>query len=165
MNGIRKIKRFDSILIQFNSLVLCDIDDTVLNYKNETEEYWKTHNHGDDPKYRKWANLINNVEPKFTCDTFKEFYDVIKNTQSELVFITARDSIHKSMTENQLEKLGITGHEIYFLEGNLKGDFIKNKFEIGRHTIFIDDNEKQVYDVYEKNSHISIYHFEKEYEE
>lgn len=158
MDNILQVKNFNSISLQSNSLILCDIDDTIINYRQETNEYWSNHTKGSDPKYRKWASLICDVPPTFVCSTFEQFYDKVKNTNSELVFVTARDPIHEPMTVNQLEQLGIVGHNIHHLAGSSKGDFIKNTFMTERNVIFIDDSSEHVNDVLNKNPHINVYH-------
>lgn len=156
--NVTTIKTFKEIKFPINSLILCDIDDTLVNYSEETNEYWKNNMYLEDPKYEKWADLIRDVPPTFSCNTFEDFYIEIKQTGSELVFITARNPSHMDMTENQLKQLGLSEHSIHYLAGKLKGEFIKETFKTGRHTIFIDDSYKQVNDVLEKNPYINVYH-------
>lgn len=158
-NMIQMINTFNSITIGLRSVILCDIDDTLLSFKNHIGDYWNTQNKIDHT-YEIWFSLIRGKVPELTHDDIHSFIDRIISNDSKLILITARNEIFRDGTLEHLKSVGIKFHDIHFLNGNLKGDFIKKNYNSSEFDIhFIDDDIRQVKDVSSKNPNINVYHF------
>lgn len=159
---IKRISNFKRIKLKENSIVLCDIDDTLLNFEHFIGDYWNTSNKVDHT-YDIWFSLIENQIPLISHASFYTFLDEIHRTNSKLILITARSEKFKNGTLHHLKTVDIIFHDIHFLNGNLKGDFISKFYSKDIHEFsdihFIDDDICQVFDVKEKNANINVYHF------
>ncbi len=158
--NIKIIKNFYSIPLKIRTTVLCDLDDTIFDFKDHVGTYWLDSDR-NDPFYERWFSLIKDKDPKPTCEHLYNFLEDIKLTSSSLIFITARNERFKNGTLTHLEKMRIEFENIYFLNGELKGSFIRDFLTPCVNTIFIDDDSDQVNDVAIKNPNLTVYHFKK----
>lgn len=155
-----KISSFANIDIKPGSLVLCDIDDTVLTYPldlthwlNETKahliainDYW------DDEDCRaialnEWADYRKVTKPIHTDDTgFKQMEDKVSSTNGQLMFITARSIQCKEKTHQDLKAIGINcdSYPIHFtLDHKMsKAEYVGKFIDTSGYSqiYFIDDN-------------------------
>lgn len=157
---MRHVTNFSSIIIPRRSIVLCDIDDTVLHFGEVTTNYFSTVLREQDPFYEEWGRRIQNQIPELTCISFNDFYSKIIESESELIFVTARNSKFTDMTLVHLKYLGLDKHTVYHLNGSCKGDFVNNmNLDKDRPKLFIDDSLLNTVAVKEKNPHIETYVF------
>lgn len=172
------ISSYDNINIKNNSLILCDIDETVLKYNGINREWWKQrfyYHYDKDKDYDKadinslndWKNYIYNTQPTITDNYgFRNFIDKINETNSTLYFITARDKDMEIITEKHFNELNIDFYkeQIHYVGINSKGAYIKDNFKLANYNtiIFIDDREVHLNEVKDETKDIkevNTYHF------
>lgn len=170
---IQKISDFNEIKINenYSTLVLCDIDDTVIKYNCIDENWWNTQDATVEMKYKKlkeWESYIKECDPEFTCNNFLKFYKNVKNNDdSDIIFITARAKHMEYFTHKHLDLLDIPKNNlVYHLDHNPKGHFIYKNINFSKYKeiIFIDNDieninsvndffgEKIKYYLFEKNN-------------
>ena len=153
------VKSFKDIPIQRNTLVLCDIDDTVIVFEKLGKTWWRerfddyyerTHDYdlSDKEVLKEWVHQIQKNEPVQVDEAgFTDFMERINATGSILVFVTARTSDLADLTIAHLKQVGITPKTaIHYTNNESKGDYIANvlDFDDFDHVIFIDDMEHNV---------------------
>jgi hypothetical protein len=170
------ISTFNEIKLKPNSLVVLDIDDTLIYFDNINHNWWKEkfeyyysyfkdYDNADIETYDIWISHITQVSPKLTDEyVFKFFDDCLKNN-CKIILLTARNKNNKNLTIKQLQecKLLFDEKDIYFDEN--KGDCLKNLitnvYTNFKSIIFVDDLENNLNDV--KNSltnyEIELYKF------
>jgi len=172
--NVYNISSFDQINIPDNSLILCDIDETVLKYKTHSDlslypteyinsDWWKykfeyyydlhlNYDLAECQSYSDWINIINNTHPECTDYIgFGNLLTKLKETNSSIKFITARKSDIEEITINHLNKINNEKFEIIFCDNTPKGEIIKSDnhiFEGINHIIFIDDLINNIENVY-----------------
>jgi uncharacterized HAD superfamily protein len=140
---INNINSFQNISITENTLIFCDIDETILKYEIINHKWWKdkleyyynihnNHNISNQCAYLEWKEYIYNNLPSYTDKNgFLKMLDTIKKTNSKLIFITAREKNIKNITIQQLKHLKINNYDILFVgKKKTKGLFIKDNFDI-----------------------------------
>ena len=82
--------------------------------------------------------------------------DRIKQTNSQLLFVTARSLDLKEVTHQHLQTLGVAAEEIYFCGAASKGERIQQCIGLDKHdhVVFIDDQISNI-----EGSRIACYHF------
>lgn len=156
---IKKINSFELVEIKENSLVLCDIDDTVLRFDlNFDDFYFKTKKHIQDiNNYIDEQDMVKIASKEFSdyrdkntpFHTDKNGFDKlekkISDSNSKLYFITSRSEKYKNVTEEQFKLIGIdhSKYPIYFTFDYKmsKADFIEKYIDISNFSqiYFIDD--------------------------
>jgi hypothetical protein len=164
---IFKIKSFNLVDIKQNSLILCDIDDTILRYqynmdyfieKSRREIVYITDNFNEeDIKFLAECEYEDHryfTEPFYTDkEGFDNMLKKISETNSNLIFITARSNKSREKTKNQLEKIGIdiNNYPIHFtFEYKIsKAEYIKKYIYLTQfdNIYFIDDQVNNVKNV------------------
>lgn len=152
------ISSFSEVNIKHNSLVIVDIDETILKYTDTkkdivNEKWWKSifnsyydihrrYDIADDLAYDQWKELVYKSLPEHTdIDGFNEMIKKVSDTNSEIVFVTARHEDMRKITIDHLKHVGVNKYEIHFTSNCNKAPIIheihsrKNKDNI----IFIDD--------------------------
>jgi len=127
------INSFNNIEITDNSLVLCDIDETLL-----TNTFIKLKSKQNNKPIIK-LNL-----PKYTDKTgFFNMMQKLNRTNSKLCFVTARDIKYVELTRKQFKFLGINieNFPVFFCGDTPKGLVIKTKINLTnfKEILFIDD--------------------------
>jgi len=159
------INTFSNINISQNTLILCDIDDTILKFDNINQIWWKNRfnyyyslsNNYDDADLQvlnEWIDYIEINNPKFTDKNgFIKLLHKINKTNSEIIFITARESYLEKLTQKHFEYVNLSSfnYKIYHIGDVSKGTFINLNFDIEKYSnvIFIDDLDKNLESVYE----------------
>lgn len=148
--------------IEHNSLIICDIDDTLLFWNKTPEDFI--------PMIKSFQPFITELELKLECEywlsiyintynpepTDKEGFDLflqkIRDSNSKLLFLTARNQNSQQFTEKNFKAIGLEYHDydIYYTNNIMtKGEYIKNNFNITpyKQLYFIDDYETNIYSI------------------
>ena len=159
IRNIRKIIDFKQIKLLTNSLVLCDIDDTILYYPG-----FKYNNEANN--LDKWINHVKYNKPVKMCNSYFDLHNEVNRTSSKLILLTARNRDFEDLTRDHLGFLGLTYHDIIFCSGQNKGCYLLKLLEFDttyyNKVVFIDnelDNIKDVSCIY--GNAIEYYHFDK----
>lgn len=173
---MNQIDTFDMINIISNTLVLSDIDETILFYDDINQKWWKerneyymniynTHELVSSHSLDDWFKYIQENKPKHTDKVgFENMLKRIEETNSSLMFVTARHPKFEEITKEHFNHLDIDSskYEIHYLAGISKGEYIKNNIDISKHdqVIFIDDLVKNIKSVTDNfKDKIKTYHF------
>jgi len=129
--GYPVLNSFNNVPITQKSLILCDIDDTLLT--NKFVKFTANKNN----------NLVINL-PKYTDkDGFTNLLQKLQKTNSKLYFVTARNIKYIEFTRRQFKILGIDidKYPVYFCGDIPKGIIIKKFINMTnyKNIIFIDD--------------------------
>jgi hypothetical protein len=176
---IKKVTSFSVIsdMIKENTLVLCDIDETVLRYKKSLDDFYKESYEylikiddffdEEDTKNLALNEFYEYRESNIPFHTDKDGWDKmidqIEKTNSKLVFITARSNASKNTTLEQLKSVGIESnkYEYHFTYDYKmsKGSYIENFIDINQfdNVFFIDDDENTTKIVKHKHNTIDCY--------
>lgn len=152
------IRTFNDIEIQHNTLVLCDIDDTVLAFDKIDKHWWRErfayyytrngdYDFSDQAVLKEWIYLIKTQAPvPVDTDGFINFMEKLVQTNSRIIFVTARTSELVDVTIKHLYHIGITNPDVHYVGDMPKGDYIKNaiSFTDFDNIIFIDDLEQNI---------------------
>ncbi len=157
---IYKTSSFEEIIIKPNSLVLCDIDDTVLRYGVTLKDCLdlarkhlvESNDYIDEEDTKAmgldyWDEYRSDNKPYHTdLEGFKKLEQQLINTNSTLLFVTARSKNHSDTTEKQLVDIGIeTKYPIHYTADHKisKADYISKFIQTDScdHMYFIDDLE------------------------
>lgn len=173
-NIIKLIRSFDDIKLKPNTLILSDIDETILKFDQVNQTWWKNnfnshylvHNdyaQADEYAFSKWIEVISITKPSHTDHTgFFRLLGRVQRSNSEIEFITARNSeliLHTSRHFEDLE-LNYMDFQVHHLGGFSKGKYIQsmfgNKLSKYDHIIFIDDLEHNILSVLDNVIHPSL---------
>lgn len=157
---IKKIRKFNEINIIPNSLVVFDIDDTLIRFdelgfnwwNNKINEYYeKTNNYetADMMTYKDWLDIVSKNDPKLVDDEVHHFIDKLKKNKCHIILLTAREILMKEMTHEHLSKHDLYFEHIYFNKNKgdeLKKIILKHYFDINN-VIVIDDIAKNLLDI------------------
>lgn len=178
INEHKIISSFEDLTIKKNSIVLCDIDETILKYDGINERWWrerfnshyennKDYDEADLNTLKDWKNFICESNPKYTDEIgFINMLKEIKDTNSDLHFVTARTNDLVDITKKHFKDLNIDFYDgqIHYVGKGCKGEYIKDKFKLTKYdmVIFIDDKKYNLDAVKEKNhkhKELHTYHF------
>lgn len=181
------ISSFKNININTNTLVICDIDDTLLKSKMNLNHFYqmikdnfialstytplnKTINLSQEDKLKDAMDMqqyYNQVSGFIHTDLdgFTQMLDIIKQTQSHLIFLTARSQTIEDYTKQNFKEIGINYDDftIYYTNNKkIKGQYIKDHIDLSSYNlvIFIDDNINQLESVIDKCTGVVCYKFE-----
>lgn len=161
MLTIKSINTFFDISIEYNTLVICDIDETLLYFpgidniwwlNKLNEHYFQTndHNLAHSLTNKSWAEYAINTKPQMTdLWGFNCMLCKINETRSKIVFLTARNWSFetKFFTKKNLYDVGLNPkkYAIYYSHYVPKDEYIRNIMNINLNlynkVIFIDDND------------------------
>jgi len=165
--NFEKLSSFSNIPIAESTLVICDIDDTVL-YFPKKEEFVKNlvkdllnQFSPEEAEYEAQGmmNMYHIIQKPAHTDLagFNALLEQLDNKHGKLVFLTARQQRDDKFTRDHLTTIGIdeSKFEVYYTDNQIsKGEFIHKKFgkEIGsgkwNNVIFIDDCEDYIRSVW-----------------
>lgn len=172
-----EINNFNDIEINSNSLIICDIDETVLTYRknlryfielnkqispNPSIYYFKALEDYEFYKINEYYDDIIHTD----LEGFYNMIDKINQLNGNIIFLTARHHSSNDYTRKQLSSINIHHHNysIYYTGNTItKGDYIKLYLDIDGYDeiIFIDDLDFNLNSVYETNPKIKCYKFVK----
>jgi len=153
------VKSFKDIPVERNTLVLCDIDDTVIVFEKLGKKWWREqfedyyerngdYDFSEKAVLKEWIHQIHKEKPVHVDEEgFTDFVERINATGSTLVFVTARSSDLFCLTLHHLKQLGISPKtDVHYTNNTPKGDYIANviDFDDFDHIVFIDDMEHNV---------------------
>lgn len=164
--NIININTFDKVIIKPNTLIICDIDDTVLKFEHIDSKWWEkkydyylTQSQSNDPEQadsktlESWIEHVITNNPTHTDSKgFERLLNKIVETKSELIFVTARRIGLEEITKKHFDLVNISNHnyKIYHIGNIPKGKFIKSNIQNDNfsHVIFIDDLNKNLESVF-----------------
>ncbi len=176
------ITSFNQVNIIPNSLIVLDIDDTILGFDGIDDKWWidriqyymeKSYDYktADHMALTDWINYIKVNKPKLLDKiNFLEFLDSAYKLGCEVILLTARKECFKELTYQHVKDLDIDieTDKIYFNENKgieLK-NILENKYTNYKNIIFIDDNIKNIINVQNTFENVDyntnlykIYHF------
>jgi len=178
------INKFSEIEIKPNTIVLCDIDDTFLHHPaiNNTwtlviysffQEQSRTIFGSVDNKLafhaaRRYIDeVIDNMPFQYTD---KDGFFSMMNSAAYFAFVTARHVNSKEFTYSNLRSMNLDpeNFQIHFCGDMAKGEYIERNFDLTKydHVIFIDDQMRNLENVYLVTSHpkLELYQFKYEIE-
>jgi hypothetical protein len=182
MNCWEAVSSFSHVPIYPNTIVFCDIDDTIihhprLNYSwiQMLSTFFTVQYLGSDPpQYDERIplarcnayinNLMNTTHPVKQTDS--EGFNKLVNSSAHFVLITARDPSILEITRTDLSAAGIDPdtHPLHFSSKIPKGNYIMENFDLSKyeHVVFIDDQLHNLINVKEVVQHpgLKIYKYE-----
>lgn len=172
------VTSFNQIPILNSSLVICDIDDTLIKSKKCLSHFYKIVEE-DFIAFSEWPKELilkdawdmqqmhNQLFGYDHTDTdgFFSMCDKIKNSSGQLVFLTARNTNSESFTRKNFQSVGLNYDDfpVYYTNNEIpKGQFIQSKIDFSPYSniIFIDDNETQLSSVNQCFPQAQCYKFE-----
>jgi hypothetical protein len=170
------INSFNEIIIKPNSLIICDIDETILKFDNINPKWWKDtfdyyysiskdYDFSDAKTLESWTEYIKKNNPiPIDYQGLINFFNKINKNNCELIFITARINELVDLTKHHFNCININNinYKTYHIGDTPKGEFIKSNIQINNyeHTIFIDDLITNLENVYDNFSNkIILYKF------
>lgn len=168
---------FRDIYIPNNALVVLDIDDTVMRFKEMGRFWWRAREEelvllhgaekGKELVMREWIRGAHIYNPVLTDpEEFPLFLQRVFAAGAHLIFLTARGSDMRQLTEFQLTSCGVTveSEQVYFARE--KGAALKAIVQSQgfKDVVFIDDMAHNVEDVMREVSGVAAlqaYHFRK----
>jgi len=161
---IYKINDYSDIFIKKNSLVVLDIDDTVLTYKGVSDNFYQerfNHYHKIYSNYDMILRLIKNdwnyfvkINPPNLINkkSFFNFIDIALKSKCEIIFLTSRPKTMKLITRYHFEcnRLNDFIDKIHY--SSSKGTYLKKlkeeKFKNYHNIIFVDDLKENLINVF-----------------
>lgn len=155
------VSSFKDINVQKSSIVFIDIDDTIFDYGEMIDEYWRQNHH--DPNFDLWYQIIKPITPKLTDSYFYDFLRLLEDNNCKVYLITARNERFKHKTYNDLKYHNIHHLETHHLSGCSKAKYIKENFDYSKYSkrIFIDDSVHNKNDIDENLEDFETYLFKK----
>jgi hypothetical protein len=153
-------------LVSENTLVVLDIDETVLYYNGVNRQYWNNlfskyyaisndYDQAEEESLLEWTECIKNGSPKHTDkEGLESLFNQIKKYKADLIFLTARNHLLKEDTKKHFEELGFPNNSIIFYNAENKGtklkEIIKTFSKDLLNIIFVDDLDKNLISVNEE---------------
>ncbi len=160
---IQTIENYDEIKISENTFLMMDIDDTIIKFEKIYKNWWKDN---EPNALEKWLKIVQEDTPILLDKIeFFKLLNNIKETNSELIFITARYNTLCELTYQQLIQCGLSikKEQIYYSypKGEKILEIIKNKTKEKdiQNIIFIDDHLNNIEDAqkYLKDYSVNYY--------
>ena len=125
---MRVIHSYNEVEIMPNSLIIFDIDDTVIKFPDLGKAWWNAKEAanleklGSPAKARQatldeWIHLISVYDPIHINEpVFKNFIEAATAANCHIIFLTARDSSLASLTEFHLDtcRIQVDSRDIYY---------------------------------------------------
>jgi hypothetical protein len=178
----KTIQKFSEIDIQPNTLILCDIDDTLLHHPaiNNAwnlliDTFFYIQHHAETGFYDKnesnkktdqFCNHIFNTVPFQHTD--RDWFFAMLEKATGFAFVTARYATAKEFTYGNLRGIDVDPekYKVHFCNGVAKGEYIIRNFDLAKydHVVFIDDQIPNLQNVLLLLNHadLKIYHFKRD---
>lgn len=169
---IKNIKNYDEIIIKNNSLIILDIDETIIKFNtinstwwNDIKKYYELYHNkekADNLALQDWINIISNEKPELLDEElFLDLLNRIELTNSKLILLTARDQTLNEITIQNIKdcNINIDSNNIYHsYPKGLKVLELYNSHNYNN-IIFVDDKLDNIKDVQDKlkNNNINLY--------
>ena len=147
-----KIRNYDEIDVLPDSLVIMDLDETLIHFDDMYDKWWDDNlKYANELEvYRRWVQLISfNVPVMLDVYEFNNLLIRIRRTNSRLVILTARSPKLCEITLQQLVYCNIILplDDIYFSSNKGRmAHSIKRKYTY-TNIIFVDDKKSNIADV------------------
>jgi hypothetical protein len=170
------ITSFNEVKLTNKTLVLCDIDDTIMHYpecdekcKEIVKDLKEMGLNGEDlmKELIEIRQIYKRVKPPSHTDYdgFVSMLNKLSELNGKLLFITARNKGSEYWTKKQLNQIGIDSekYDIHYVGTEIsKGDYIKLYIDLSDwdNVIFIDDYVSFIKSVLDLHPEIKCYKFE-----
>ena len=133
----RQITKFNQIPIIPNSLIVLDIDETIIKFNNINRNWWITNTNrhfintknyyvADQLSFRDWITYVTNTNPTLVDDKINSWIKDSKADNCDLILLTARKKFLKYITLLHLNSVNLNfNKELIFFNEN-KGDALLN---------------------------------------
>ncbi len=172
----KQISSFRDVqIIKNNTLVLCDIDDTVLHYPGwksrcldiiKDLQLFQLSKEELKKDLNDFCNMYKHMhKPEHTdYDGFSAMLQNIQSHQGKLLFITARCKVSHETTKKHLMQAGVycDDQDIHYTDNIIsKGEYIQKNIDISQFddVIFIDDYVSYIKSVVDIFPQITCYQF------
>uniref|UniRef100_A0A6C0JLX0 FCP1 homology domain-containing protein n=1 Tax=viral metagenome TaxID=1070528 RepID=A0A6C0JLX0_9ZZZZ len=167
-NYYTKITNYDQIVVQDDTLLVMDFDETIIHYPYINSNWWgdtsaeyakKDPETAEKNTYNDWMDIIIKHKARMLDEEeFSKLLLLVKNTNSTIVIVTARHNRLTRLTYNELNDCGIYNNieEVYF--SNKKGLTVKKIKHNHKHIVFVDDKLSNINDVKYYNPSATVYH-------
>lgn len=170
------INTFNDVEISFvKTLVICDIDKTILYYEKDIQDFMKIIEE-DFPDFTQ-RQIIDDAQTMFNIychlhqplhtdfDGFTNMMTKLKDLRGHLLFLTARSKSSLIKTTKDFKNIGLKydEYEIHYTENKIsKGQYIEKYINIKDYNevIFIDDYESYIKSVSDIFPQIKCYLFD-----
>lgn len=157
------IKKFQQINVIPKSLVVLDIDETILKFEDINHKWWKSkfnryykltqsYDLANNMAHSDWVKTVSNIQPELVDDDFYIFLEHINNCKCETILLTARNHKLKDLTHEHLDKINLKFNKIFFNKN--KGDelynIVHNEFLHIENIIVVDDLLSNLTDIKNK---------------
>jgi hypothetical protein len=161
----KTIGKFSEIEIKPNTLVLCDIDDTLMHHPALNNAWIMViHNfflmrsktvfniYDKQLAYLAAERYIEDILREIPIrHTDREGFFSMAEKATDFAFVTARSPEAKDFTHSNLESIDISPNKypIHFCGFTAKGEYINTHFDLSKYDyiVFIDDQERNLYNV------------------
>jgi hypothetical protein len=175
-----EISTYKEIDIIPNSLIVFDIDDTLIKFNELGKSWWdsemiknkKVHNNdfnkARETTLKTWIEQIQIHKPvHIDKDAFEGLLLKALTRRCHIIFLTARDASIRHLTEKHLEACGIKYYHRDLYHSENKGLALKNilkeeRFQHYKHIIVVDDmlhNLVNINDTIKSNHNLYLYLF------
>jgi hypothetical protein len=185
LRAYRTIADFMKITLEENSLVVLDIDDTLITFgtiktwwTDNLEKYkalYKTENEANIRLTSDWYARASTIPPALTDKaSIAEFLEECCNKNCKVVCLTARHGASKALTDANMAAVGLSHLPIFFADGENKGHVLhhimtsslSNYAECQHYKtiVFVDDQPLNLYNVHNamsKDYQIQCYQYKK----
>lgn len=176
------IRSFSEIKIKPNTIVLCDIDDTLLHHPAFNHN-WITLIH---TLFYEYYSSLGDASDRYKAEIdARQFCDEVLSTvpirhtdrpgffamvseSTTFAFITARQLESKDFTYDNLRSIDVDPeqYKVHFSGHSAKGEYIRSHFNLSKyeHVVFIDDQARNLTNVYDIITHrgLELYQFTRE---
>jgi hypothetical protein len=166
-----EIKNYNEIEVLNNSLVIFDLDETIIHFPYITRKWWENTKNAyslinektaDLRAYSDWLHIITTHNPSILdVNEFNHLLKRIKDTNSTFIIVTARNIKLMDITKKHLECFGISCDVFYTIDKGIMINAIKQNY-VYNHILFVDDNLKYINQVEELNQEIVTYYMKHE---
>ncbi len=156
------------------TLVICDIDDTILKPINSLNHFYQIlkNDFADLPheeiikEARDMQSMSNNIVgfSHTDPDGFAQFETKVKESSGTICFLTARNKQSENFTKKNFKQIGLNyeNYQVYYTNNiKHKGQYIHDHIDTSNYdcVIFIDDSSYQIDSVSCMFNHINCYKF------
>lgn len=165
-----KIEQFHQINLDYNSLLVLDIDETIIKYKSIHKTWWQesitSENIAHAAMLNKWEHIISTEVPILIDEQgFNDLLAKAEQFNCDVIYITARREHMYESTKHHFELCGLNFDNVYFSEdkGMKLNEILDKKNKSYSKIIFVDDLKHNLNNVektfnYDKNVKLELYH-------
>lgn len=159
------ITKFEQITIIPFSLVVFDIDETLLKFDGIDVKWWRNkfnkyyrltlnRDLAESMSHSDWIKIVKIAEPELVDDKIHDFIDLLYENDCKIILLTARNEILKDATIEHIDKinLNINKDNIYFNsnKGNELYKIVSELYPTIQNIIVVDDLEQNLIDIQSK---------------